>query len=137
MSGAGLRRRYLALGGTDSLSSQEIVARVDDDPVAAQVWRDGIDALARGLTTMTLLVDPTMFVIGGGVSRAGEILLSPLRARLATSLTWREAPTVRRSLLGTAGGRVGAAILAFQAAGRADVPTGWTADIVLADALAR
>ena len=137
MSGAGLTRRYVALGGTDSLSSQGIVARIDADPVAAQVWRDGIDALARGLTTMTLLVDPTMFVIGGGVSRAGDTLLSPLRARLATSLTWREAPTVRRSLLGTAGGRVGAAVLAFQAAGRADVPTGWTADVVLADTPAR
>jgi glucokinase len=131
-SGAGIARRYLALGGPEPLTAEQISLRAHSDPVAAQVWADAVDALSLGLTSLTLLVDPSVFVLGGGVSSSGETLLAPLRESLAASLAWREAPAIRRSPLGTAGGRIGASVLAFRTAGLGRLVTGWTTEAVLA-----
>jgi glucokinase len=133
MSGAGLARRYLALGGAHPLTAAQIAARLDVDPIAAAVWTDGLRALSLGLTSVTLLLDPAVIVLGGGVSKAEETLLAPLRTLLADALAWRPAPLVRRSLLGTAGGRVGASVLAFRAAGRGHYVDAWHPHTVLAE----
>ncbi|MBK4346075.1 ROK family protein [Lacisediminihabitans sp. G11-30] len=130
MSGAGLARRYAALGG-ESLSAAQIVDRLPHDPLAARVWADGIEALAVGLKTVTMLLDPAVVVLTGGVSRAGDALLVPLRRQLSESLAWRAAPRVETSVLGTSGGRIGASVLAFRAANRAEVPEQWTAATLL------
>ncbi|MFF1571607.1 ROK family protein [Leifsonia sp. NPDC058292] len=125
VSGAGLARRYAAAGG-DPLTSSEIVGRLGSDAVADTVWREAVDVLAQGLVTLTLLLDPTVIVLGGGFSRAGDALFAPLRSRVAAGLAWRSSPRILRSELGGDAGRIGAAILAFRAAGLADVARTWT-----------
>ena len=132
MSGAGLARRYRAEGGEAELTAEGIVAHRDDDEVAQRVWNDGIEALTLGLTTATLLFDPAVIVLTGGVSRAGDALLGPVRSQLGRSLTWREAPPVETSVLSTSGSRIGASVMAFRAAGRGAAAEGW----MLADLLA-
>ncbi|MDQ1082244.1 MULTISPECIES: copper homeostasis protein CutC [Microbacterium] len=139
-SGAGLARRYAAatsLLGDDLLveppDAAAIAARVDTDPVAARVWSEGLDALATGLATLTLLVDPEVIVLGGGVAQAGDVLVDPLRARLAAALAWRDAPRLVTAALGSHAGRVGAAMLAFEAAQRSEVTRSWVAPVVLAE----
>jgi predicted NBD/HSP70 family sugar kinase len=132
LSGAGLARRYAALGGQEGLDAAAIVARLGSDPIADRVWADGVHAFALGLTSLTLLIDPTMIVLGGGVSRAGDRLLAPLRVALSEALAWRDAPEIRVSELGTSGGRIGAAVLAFRAAGLGQVPESWSVADVLA-----
>jgi glucokinase len=126
VSGAGLARRYAAAGGA-ALSSREIVARLGTDDVADRVWSEAVDVLAQGLNTLTLLLDPDVIVLGGGFSRAGDALLTPLTARMSAGLAWRSRPRVVRSELGGDAGRTGAAILAFRAAGLGDVVAGWQA----------
>jgi len=133
MSGAGLARRYLALGGAEALTAAQISERLTDDPIAAAVWADGLRALSLGLTSVTLLLDPAAIVLGGGIARAEDTLLVPLRELISEALAWRSAPVVSRSLLGTAGGRVGAAVLAFRAAGRGHVADSWQQATVLAE----
>ncbi|RFA11166.1 hypothetical protein B7R54_08210 [Subtercola boreus] len=133
MSGAGLARRYVAEGGTEPLSAADIVARLATDPVAAAVWNDGVEALTLGLATVTMLLDPAVIVLTGGVSRAGDTLLGPVREQLAASLTWRTAPPVETSVLGTSGSRIGASVLAFRIAGRPHASDGWMLDDLLAD----
>jgi glucokinase len=133
LSGAGIARRYAAAGGEPGLDAAAISARLGHDPVADRVWADGVHALALGLKSVTLLIDPAVIVLAGGVSRAGGLLLDPLRAELTQSLVWREAPEIRVSELGTAGGRIGAAVLAFRASGHGEVVERWTAADVLAD----
>ncbi len=129
-SGAGLARRYAAASGGAALTAAEIIARIDSDPNAARVWSEGIDALTTGLATITLLVDPDVVVLGGGVAQAGDTLLLPLRERLSAALAWREAPRITTAALGVEAGRIGAAMLGFRAAHRSDVPLMWTrADI--------
>jgi glucokinase len=124
VSGAGLARRYLAAGGT-ARSAGEISARIGVDVVADRVWKDAVDALAQGLVTMTLLMDPGLIIIGGGFTNAGDALLVPLAAAIRTGLAWRAAAPLVLSRLGDTAGVMGAAVLAFQTAGRPEVVAGW------------
>ena len=57
----------------------------------------------------TMLLDPAVIVIAGGLSEAGDALLEPLRTSLSEHLTWRPAPPVQRSSLGARAGLLGAA----------------------------
>lgn len=123
-SGAGVARRYAAQGG-DPLTSTEIVAQLGHDPIADGIWADAVRVLAQGLTIMTLLLDPSVIVIGGGFAKAGDALLGPLRTTLGEGLAWRESPQVLLSTVGEDAGRTGAAILAFRAAGRDSVVEAW------------
>jgi glucokinase len=127
VSGAGVARRYAARSGQQR-SSREIVARLGTDPDADAVWDDATRALAQGLATVTLLLDPAVIVLGGGFSQAGDALLEPVTRRLGESLAWRAAPTVMLSSLGGDAGRIGAALLAFQRLGRLDVADTWVLD---------
>ncbi|HUN36099.1 MAG TPA: ROK family protein [Trebonia sp.] len=124
MSGAGLSRRYLARTGRER-SAKQIIARIGHDPDAAEVWGLGVRTLALGLATLTLTVDPSAIVLGGGISRAGQALLGPVRSELDRQLAWRSAPRLVTTALGTEAGRIGAAILAFRHAGVGDIVTSW------------
>jgi glucokinase len=104
--------RYRRRGGTAASSTPGIVARLDADPDARAVWADAVDALAVGITTLAVVLDPARVVIGGGLSGAGDALLVPLRAAVDARLGWRSAPPIIRSTLGTHAGVIGAALLA-------------------------
>ncbi len=136
LSGAGLARRYRAAGGEPGLDAAALSTRLDSDPLAAEVWAEGIRAFALGLASLTLLIDPAVIVLTGGVSRAGSVLLDPVRAELQKSLQWRDAPEIRLSELGTAGARIGAAVIGFRAAGRGEATASWSRADVLAAPLA-
>jgi glucokinase len=71
--------------------------------------------IGEGLASLAAILDPDCFVIGGGVSDAGPLLLEPAAAAFAASLTGRDyrphAPVVLAQL-GSSAGLVGAADLA-------------------------
>jgi glucokinase len=121
-SGGGLARRYAAQDGRVR-TAEEIVATIRTDPTAERLWDEALDVLAQGLNVLTILLDPGLIVIGGGLARAGDALLEPLTARMEAGLAWRSRPPVVLSELGDGAGRVGAAVLAFRAAGRGDLKT--------------
>ncbi|MFI9590379.1 ROK family protein [Nonomuraea sp. NPDC052265] len=97
-------------------SAEDVVRRAaaGDEP-AARVWAEAVEALALGLATYTLVLDPSVIVVGGGLSLAGDALLTPLRARLAARLAFRPAPEVRVSALGVDAGLLGAGLLGLRA----------------------
>lgn len=113
-SAAAIGRRYTVRTGT-TLATSAIAVHIDTDPDAAAVWGEAIDALALALATDTLVSDPGVIVLGGGLSDAGDALLVPVRAALSAHLAWRPAPPVQRATLGAAAGQVGAAQLAWRA----------------------
>jgi glucokinase len=114
-SAAGIARRYLGRTGVGRTAA-EIATRLDTDPDAAAVWADAADALGLALASGTLLLDPVVIVLGGGLAGAGETLRGPVAAALAARLTWRAPPEVRTSPLAGRAGLVGAALLAWQKA---------------------
>jgi len=71
--------------------------------------------LGRGLAGLAAVLDPGVFVVGGGVSAAGEVLRAPAAAAFAESLTghgYRPVAELRIAELGPEAGLVGAADLA-------------------------
>ena len=59
------------------LSAKEVFDAVKEkDEVAVEIAEQFGDYLGKGLAVIASVVNPEVFVIGGGVSKAGEILLS-------------------------------------------------------------
>jgi glucokinase len=116
-SAAAISRRYAALGGAAGTPAEEVARRRSSDPAAARAWAEAVRALAIGLAAATMLLDPAVIVLAGGLSDAGDALLDPLRVGLAERVTWRPSPLVVRSPLGARAGLLGAAILAWRLLG--------------------
>ena len=113
-SAAAIARRYAAAGGDPGLSAVEVLARRDDDQRARRVWAEAVEALALAFSTVTLLLDPRLIVIAGGLSEAGEALLQPVTEELSRLVIWHARPEVRLSPLGGRAGLLGAALLAHR-----------------------
>jgi glucokinase len=129
-SAAAISRRYAERHGTAVFESAAAIAgRRGHDPVARRTWTEAIEALAIAFASYTMVLDPTMIVIAGGLSGAGEALLAPLRVALAERVVWRDPPAVRASPLGARGGLIGAALTAWAATGR-DYPSDWPSTVV-------
>lgn len=83
------------------------------DAEAAAIWDAAMADLAIGLGNVVTTLAPDRLVLGGGVTRAGEQLLKPLRAGLARHV--RMVPVgeldIRLATLGADAGLVGAAAL--------------------------
>ncbi|GAA5060047.1 glucokinase [Thermocatellispora tengchongensis] len=113
-SASAIPRRYTHKTGIPATTA-EVIAAAPTDPAAQEVWTDALEALSLALATYTLLLDPAAIIVGGGLSQAGETLLTPLRPRLSSRLTFRPAPPLHTSSLGPHAGMLGAALLAWQA----------------------
>ncbi|MEU8139088.1 ROK family protein [Streptodolium elevatio] len=118
MSGPAVARRYAEAVPGAHATAAEVVARVGaGDPVAAQVWHEAVAVLADGLLIALALLDTRLIVIGGGLSRAGETLIAPLRAAMVERATVQHVPRIEAAALGDDAGCHGAALLAWDAVG--------------------
>jgi glucokinase len=111
-SAAAIARHCTGLSGSHVTGAHDAAARLSTDAVARQVWPDAVEALADGLAIVSLLVGPALVLIGGGLSRAGEGLLDPLRVALRQRAPVVHPADVTASALGDRGGVIGAALLA-------------------------
>ena len=65
-------------------------------PEAKRIWDKSVKALACGIASLINILDPQTVILGGGIARAGEQLMDPLRSYL-DQFEWR--PGGRRSEL--------------------------------------
>jgi glucokinase len=70
------------------------LAAAGTDSSAVDTVEDAVCYIAQALGTLINVFNPQALIIGGGVSQAGEILLTPLRRRLA-DFAW---PTLREGV---------------------------------------
>lgn len=110
------RLMTLANGDVEQLTGPLVTqAAREGDPAAVEIYTQMGRWLGRGLANLAAVIDPTVFVIGGGVSEAGDLLLGPARQSFAESLTgrgFRPTADIRLAELGPEAGLVGAADLA-------------------------
>jgi len=131
-SGNALMREARALVAARSPIAMDMVARVNGDPgiitgplvteAAKEGDRMAIELLAEigtwlgiGMANLAAAFDPGRFVVGGGVSAAGDLLLQPARDAFAKQLTgrgYRPEATIIPAHLGNDAGLIGAADLA-------------------------
>ncbi|GAB3754077.1 ROK family glucokinase [Yimella radicis] len=84
------------------------------DPAAVELLADIGRWIGEGAASLTSVLDPARFVIGGGVADAGDLLLGPIREGFGRQLTGRgHRPTATFEIaqLGNDAGMVGAAAL--------------------------
>jgi glucokinase len=93
-------------------NTRELVAQYQRGNVeATEVWLKSINALAAALAGFINILDPELFVIGGGIAEAGEALFKPLQAGL-DKYEWRPGGArvrVAKAVLGRNAGAIGAA----------------------------
>ncbi|MFJ5273134.1 ROK family protein [Streptomyces sp. NPDC088358] len=120
-SGPNIARRALEGGWRPGPDGDTSAAAVADsaragDPVAVASFERAARALAAGIAATATLVEIDIAVIGGGVGKAGDVLLDPLRRALGdyATLSFVRRLTVAPALMGTDAGLVGAAAAALR-----------------------
>ena len=116
-SAAALGRRYLSRrpGGTCRCRAGDRPGRRPATRSRAGCASKAIEALARALVCYTVLLDPALIVVGGGLSLAGAAAARSAGAKLAEGLPWRPAPALVPARFGADSGRIGAALLGWRA----------------------
>jgi glucokinase len=106
----------LAEGRPEGITGPMVtMGAIAGDPVALQSFRAVGAWLGHGMADLAAVLDPRTFIIGGGVSEAGELLAGPARETFEAKLTargHRPTATVRVAQLGQDAGLIGAADLA-------------------------
>ena len=90
-------------------------AALEGDAVALAIWQRVGSILGVGLANVTALMDIRKFVIGGGISAAGDLLFVPAldQLRRSTLPSMHEGLELVRATIGNKAGMYGAAALCF------------------------
>jgi glucokinase len=130
-SGNALGREARILAEANSPVAQELIAAVNGhtaaitgaivtdlalagDPACRELLLEVGEWLGLGLANLAAALDPGLFVIGGGLCSAGDLLVEPARKAFARNLTgrgFRPAAGIELAALGPNAGLIGAADL--------------------------
>jgi glucokinase len=114
-------REALATGKPSILAALPVVtamdvvaAAADGDALAAAVWDETVDLLGAAVADLVNAFEPDLVVLGGGVTRAGAMLLDPIRELVSREAMPPADGTARVELaaLGDLVGVIGAGIIA-------------------------
>jgi glucokinase len=118
---AGRAARIVELAGGDpeDVRGEHVTAAVaEGDPEAVDVMAQFAWWLALGLANLANALDPDVFVLGGGLVEAGDVLLAPTRTafrQLVEAAEHRPPVDIVAAALGERAGAIGAALLARDA----------------------
>lgn len=118
-AGPSLTRRMRQKYGREASGQQIFAAAAQGDPQAQAVLEETVVYLAVGVINAWRLLTPDLVIVGGGVARAGQQLLTPLR-RAVAELAPKDpviAASVELAQLGGASGVLGAAAVALEKLG--------------------
>jgi glucokinase len=103
-------------GRAEIITGQQVThAARQGDSVAIESFRSIGAWLGQGMADLAAIVDPRVFILGGGVSEAGELVAAPAREAFEAHLTARShrpVAQVRVAELGPDAGLIGVADLA-------------------------
>ena len=109
----------LAGGAPELIKGPHVTqAAKEGDELAIELLADLGRWIGTGCAQISAVLDPEIFVIGGGVIDAGDLILEPARAAFAQHLTaraHRPVPAIVAADMGNDAGIVGAAALAREA----------------------
>jgi glucokinase len=104
----------LAQGDPQRINAKLVFdAKKKGDPVAEEIFDRYISYLAQMIAGVVNFLDPEIVILGGGVSKAGDLLLDALRAEYPKYVLFNQLPLPRIEIaaLGAEAGVIGAAML--------------------------
>lgn len=107
----------LAGGRLENITAETVsLAARQGDQLACDIVAKAANYLGVGLANLVNIFNPELIVIGGGLSKMGEMLLKPARKVIKERAFQMPAQTVRivRARLGSNAGIIGAATYVFQ-----------------------
>jgi len=114
--GAAVRLLQLGGGSAEGIDGPAVTQAAQEGDTGALRCFDIVGRwLGTGLADLAAILDPVCFVIGGGVSEAGDLLVAPARAafeQCLTGRTYRQFAEIRLAQLGADAGLIGASYLA-------------------------
>ncbi len=112
LSGPAIERAYVAAGG-EQVGASEVVARARrEDARAAEVFTRYLDRFGRALANVINILDPSVVVLGGGLSNIEELYDRGRAAVERYVFNDRLETRIVRHALGDSAGVIGAAWLA-------------------------
>ncbi|HEV7788305.1 MAG TPA: ROK family glucokinase [Pseudonocardia sp.] len=105
-----LAQRMLELAGGDpeKITGPEVTrAAQEGDPAALEIYRVIAGSIGYGMADLAAALDPAVFVIGGGVADAGELLREPVENAYLERLTGRGRRPLAKVLIAQLGGEAG------------------------------
>ncbi|HZQ28424.1 MAG TPA: ROK family protein [Acidimicrobiales bacterium] len=116
MAGRAARVLDLADGDAEAVRGEHVTQACEEgDAEAKEIMAQFAWWLALGLVNLAYLLDPEVFVLGGGLVASGGVLLDPARvafAELLAGVTHRPVVRIEVAALGERAGAIGAALLA-------------------------
>lgn len=119
-SATALMRMAKEVTGED-LGGKEIFDREKSgDPLMKKVVSEWVDYFTDGLSTIAYIFNPPLVVIGGGVTKQGDYLLSKFNESLSTKLgvNFRKDLKIKFAELGNNAGMLGATYLLLKKVGK-------------------
>jgi fructokinase len=110
LSGPAIEEAYAARAGV-ARGLREIVARRKDDPHADQTLTELADVFGRALATVIAVLDPSVIVLGGGVSNLDLLYDEGIAAVGRWVFNDEVGSRIVRHALGDSAGVIGAALL--------------------------
>jgi predicted NBD/HSP70 family sugar kinase len=102
-------------GMTGTLTAERVFAAAGDgDRAARRVVTQEADRIALTIAAVAAVLDPELVILGGGIGANGDLLLSPVRRRLAELSPFR--PTIEASILREEATLYGSVSMALRAA---------------------
>lgn len=111
-SASAIARRYSEQTGTDVASAAEVVALLDTDRVADDVWESAMRSLAQATLALTATIGTRRVVLTGGLANAGKHLLGPVQRWASELATIEPVPEIVLGAFGDRSVIVGAGMLA-------------------------
>ncbi|MHA7176053.1 ROK family glucokinase [Arthrobacter sp. Sr24] len=103
-------------GRPKGITGQVVTAlALEGEPTALELVAEVGEWLGLGIANLAAALDPSIFIIGGGLSAAGDLLLEPARRAFLRNLTgrgYRQEAIIAQAQLGPMSGLIGAADLA-------------------------
>jgi glucokinase len=106
----------LVRGDLDAITAKEVnEAGQQGDPVAREIFAEAGRYIGAGIVNLIYLLDPGLFVLGGSVTQAGDLLFVPLRETVAQRAPafYQEYSKIVPAVLGADVGLWGALALAL------------------------
>lgn len=113
-SGPAIARSYARRTGRKATADAVAALVAGGEPDAVAVWADTVRFLGTALAATTAMAAPEVIVIGGGLSRAGDLLLTPLAADIDARLTFHRRPRLMTARFADEAGCVGAGLWALE-----------------------
>jgi glucokinase len=117
----------LAGGNPDDVTGEHVTAAAaGGDPEALELMARLGRFVAIGIANLVNIFDPRVVVLGGGLIKAGEVLMAPVRASLdglAMGARVRPQVPVLPAMLGERSGAVGAGLMAMSVSPQGGVAT--------------